>query len=186
VAEHWGVGIFESDFALGLLRDYEKLRAEGLYASEAADQIFQALRFSVLSAEEDLALVVLAAAMLIHRELTQGWQEDGLEVLDHRGAGDELLWTTGQKDIFGEPEIDRPRQAVIVAFRALLLRYNVWRPATINEIYAHLPHYLHFTLPTQKTEEQNCLQCLAQSKGQTSERLDILNEVQEFLKTLPE
>jgi hypothetical protein len=72
VTTHWGIGIFEGDFELDLLRDYEKLRAEGLRATDAADQIFQILRFSVLSAEEDLALVVLAAAMLIHRELTQG------------------------------------------------------------------------------------------------------------------
>ena len=184
--EHWGVGIFESNFSLGLLRDYEKLRAEGLRASDTADQVFQALRFTVSSAEEDLALVVLAATMLIHRELTQGWQEDALEVLDRRMAGDELLWTTEQSDINGDPEIDRPRQTVIVAFRALLLRYNVWRPETIDEIYIHLPHYLHPTLHAQKAAEQNCLQCRVQKSGQIPQLPDILTQVQEFLKTLPE
>ena len=186
MTEHWGVGIFEGDFALGLLHDYEKLRTEGLRATDAADQIFQILRFSVLSAEEDLALVVLAAAMLIHRELAQGWQEDALEVLDRRVVGDELLWSTGRRDIFGDLEIDRPRQAVIVAFRALLLRYNIWRPASANEIYAHLPHYLHPTLHGQKVTEQNCLQCLAQKSGQVAPVPDILAQVQDFLKTLPE
>ena len=186
MTEHWGVGIFEGDFELGLLRDYEKLRTEGLRATDAVDQIFQDLRFSVLSAEEDLALVVLAAAMLIHRELSQGWQEDALEILDRRPLNDELLWTTGVQDIFGDLEIDRPRQTVIVAFRALLLSYNVWRPATANEIYAHLPHYLHVTFRTPKTDEQNCLQCLAQKNGQVAQASDILSQVRDFLKTIPD